>query len=141
MSPYVDWGEVNEEQGEFAPIPNGEYEAELTDQDRREGDKGPYYALTYTLTEEAGEFKNRKVWQNASISPGGAWKFKQVMLALGAERSDMSVGSEVDTDDIVAGVVGAKCRLRLKQKNYTKNDGKPGIRSEVMDVKSVAFVV
>ncbi len=131
--PKVNYADADK--GGFEPLPDGLYDAVLSEWELKEGQKGPYYAITFTLPNES----NRKVWMNLSISSNGLWRFKRDMIRLGAEPSDLAPGSDVDTDDVVAGVVGAECRLKLKTVEYTGNDGEQKQRNEVTELLGQAL--
>jgi hypothetical protein len=118
--PKVDYGVIEERS--FEPVPEGIYEATLTDWELKQGGKGPYYNFEFTALDP--ELKNRKFWLMSSISDGALWKFKQHMLAMGADPELMAPGSEVDTDDIVRECVGAEVRLVIKTEQYTAKDGR-----------------
>jgi hypothetical protein len=74
--PKVDYGVIEERS--FEPVPEGIYEATLTDWELKQGGKGPYYNFEFTALDP--ELKNRKFWLMSSISDGALWKFKQHML-------------------------------------------------------------
>lgn len=134
MSPVIDY-EV-ESGRDFTPVEDGIYAARLTGSDLvmpKEQGKFPYYNLEFTAEPEANIGK-RKFWMIASLSPGGFWKFKQTMLVLGANPSDVEPGSGVDTDEIVRDCLEATCRLTLKQVDYPKKDGSTGRKSEIQEV-------
>lgn len=119
--PLVDFN--NAVEPTFEPVPKGTYDAQLDGWELKDGPKGAYYSLTYVLTDEAiPEGETKKVFQNSSVAPGALWRFKKDMLRLGANAQDMEPGSNVDTDEIVASVVGAPCRLRLDVVRYESND-------------------
>jgi hypothetical protein len=71
----------------------------------------------------------------SSISDGALWKFKQHMLAMGADPELMAPGSEVDTDDIVRECVGAEVRLVIKTEQYTAKDGTEKERSTIAEIQ------
>lgn len=123
MTPVVDYGAIVER--DFEPAPKGRYHARFSSEPNqlREGPKGPYYSLRFIG--DGGEedaFNNKSVWENASIAPTGLWKFKDVMLKLGAAQSDFVPGSGVDTDETVASVNGAGCWLDLDVEWYTPSN-------------------
>ena len=133
MPPLVDFDNIEERN--FDPVPDAIYDAAFTGWELvppKEAGKFPYYNCEYTL--RGGDFNNRKVWKILSLSPGALWDFKGDMLVLGCAPEDVGPGSQVDTDDIIASVVGAECRLALKQKTYPKKDGTTGVRSEITSV-------
>lgn len=131
--PKVDYSAIEER--DFSPVENGIYEARLTNWEMAYGKTSnePYYNCEYTAAEEAG-VGNRKFWKILSLSPKSLWAFKKDMLALGANPEDMQPGSEVDTDDIIAGCMEAPCRLVLKKETYPKRDGTQGERSSIIEV-------
>ncbi len=130
--PVVNFGAIQER---ISLFPDGQYEAHFTGWKLVERpNKDPYYNMEYTLA--GGEFDGQKVWKINSLGDTSLWAFKNDMLALQANPSDLAPDSTVDTDDIVAGCVGAECRLDLEAENYTKNDRTPGRRSRVAAVLS-----
>lgn len=135
--PKVDYSVI--EEMDFSPVPDGLYDAVFSAWELKNGDKGPYYNCEFVL--EGDEYKNKKVWIILSLSPKSLWRFKNVMIRLGAEPDDMAPGSDVDTDEIVAGQVGARCRLKLETEDYTSNAGEEKSRNVIKDVlaATVAF--
>ena len=131
--PLVDFSVVDERN--FEPVPDDTYDAVFSEWQLvmpKSSDKFPYYNLTFTLLSD--EYKNRKIWLIRSLSPKALWAFKRDMIRLGAPAEDMSPDSTVDTDEVVAGCVGAECRLVLKTEDYQKNDGSPGRKNVVQEV-------
>ena len=117
MSPVIDFSNVQDQ--EFETMPRGVYPARLDSWETKEGKAGLYYSLTFVLTEDAGEFKNRKLWVNRSLSEKALSFFKRDMIRLGTPPEDFN--GALDTDDIVAACVGADCRLRVDVESYTPN--------------------
>lgn len=132
--PLVDYSQITE----FTPVEDGIYNARLTKHELvmpKTSDKFPYYKCEFTL--EADEEKGvtrQKVWKNLSLSPSALFMFKHDMLVLGANPEDLSPGSQVDTDDVIASCLEAPCRLKLTKIDYPKNDGSTGIRNEIVEV-------
>ena len=134
--PKVDYGVIEER--DFTPVDDGIYDARLTDWElvqAKTEDKFPYYNCEFTA-DEPGQ-GNRKFWKILSLSPKALWAFKKDMITLGAEPEHMTPGSEMDTDDVIAGVLEAPCRLVLKKETYPKRDGTEGERSSIVEVLSV----
>jgi hypothetical protein len=134
--PKVDYAAIEER--DFTPVEDGIYEARLTNWElipAKSDDKFPYYNCEFTASADAG-VGNRKFWKILSLSPQALWAFKKDMISMGADPEDMSPGSEVDTDDIIAGCMEAPCRLVLKKEIYPKRDGTEGERSSIVEVLS-----
>lgn len=136
--PYVDFSTV-EDKGDFAPIPEGDYDARLSNWTPFTSKNGnSCYNVEYTLQESAGEFRNRKVWDTLVVdpenSPKSLWRFKRDMVRLGAEQSLFTTST--DTDDIIASVMGAECRLSIIQEPY---EGK--VNNKIKEVKAPQFVI
>lgn len=134
--PKVDYGVIEER--DFSPVEDGVYEARLTNWElmpAKSAEKFPFYNCEYTANPEAG-IGARRFWKVLSLAPQSLWAFKKDMIALGADPEDMSPGSEVDTNDIIAGCMEAPCRLVLKKETYPKRDGTQGERSSIVEVLS-----
>jgi len=72
---------------EYTPITPGPYAGIVEALELRQGPKGPYVAWTFVLAE--GEFKNRKVWNNSTLSSAG------INMATGWWRSmEAAIGEE-----------------------------------------------
>lgn len=130
--PKVDYSQIKEM--DFTPIPEGTYDAVFTGWELKDGTKGAYYNCEYTLDDTADQYKNRKVWSVLSLSVASLWRFKRDMICLGANATDMAPDSDVDTDEVIAGVVGASCRLKLKQESYEANDGETKVKNTIAEV-------
>lgn len=135
--PKVDYSQI--EEMDFTPIPEGTYDAVFTGWELKDGNKGQYYNCEYTLDDTADQFKNRKVWGILSLSDKALWRFKRDMIRLGADASDMAPDSDVDTDEVIAGVVGASCRLKLKQEEYEANDGETKVKNVIVEVLAPSY--
>jgi hypothetical protein len=132
--PKVDYSTIEER--DFSPVEDGIYDGRLSGWELvppKTADKHPYYNCEFTAEESAG-IGNRKFWKILSLSPQSLWAFKKDMITLGADPEDMAPGSEVDTDDIIAGCMEARCRLVLKKETYPKRDGTQGERSSIVEV-------
>lgn len=137
--PYVDWNAVEDRGEGFEPIPEGDYDARLTNWTPFTSKAGnACYNVEYTLQESANEFRNRKVWDTLIVdfanAPKAVWRFKRDMVRLGADPSLFT--PDTDTDDIIASVMGAECRLSVTQETY---EGK--INNRIKEVKAPAFVI
>ncbi len=84
-------------------------------------DGSPMYKMTFVITEE-GEFKGRKVFRNHSLKEAALWAFKKTCIALGADPEAFTADEEIDTDELLADLQGADCRVVLKTKKYEGED-------------------
>jgi len=99
----------------FEPLPADAYHVRLVDVDAtREGPKGPYWSWEFEVV-EPGDYENRKLWNNTSLSKEAAFSFKQTFAAFGVE-------SDTDTDDLCGQVVKAVVSIRTIQEGARKGD-------------------
>lgn len=98
----------------------GTYEATLTELKYGTSKAGqPKLDFVFTLTDS--EVEGRKAFTSKSLQPNAIWSTKEALVALGMEPEALS-GTDVDTDDITAQVVGNSCRVVLSRGEY---NGKP----------------
>lgn len=113
---------TNVEDNDFAPLPDGIYNATLYDIEVKQGKKYPYFKCEYRISN--GEFEDRRVWDNLSTSPKALWRLKQVLGRIAPEL-DLSGKLEFDPDS----VIGLSCRLKIVQEEY-----KGDMKNKVEDV-------
>lgn len=109
--PKVNWSQVED----FQALPAGEYACRLSGAEYVEESKSsgqPYYALTFTVDE--GQYQNRKLFKNQSMSPDALPFMKQTLKALGQEQ----LSDDDDLDVVFAQLVGNECRLKVSQREY-----------------------
>ena len=113
MSPFkIDMSDVGEG---FEPIPAGVYPIVVSSlkQSEEDGPSGyPYIILEMTVAE--GEFENRKLWTNLSMSPKVAFKVKEFLLGVGVPEEDLGGEFEFDPDEYE----GATAAVAVKQESY-----------------------
>jgi len=114
MSPFkIDMSDVGEG---FDPIPAGAYSVVVSSlrQSEEDGPSGyPYIILEMTVAD--GEFGNRKLWTNLSMSPKAAFKVKEFLLSVGLSEEDLAVEEfEFDPDEYE----GATLDVAVKQESY-----------------------
>ena len=113
MSPFkIDMSDVGEG---FDPIPAGAYPIVVSTvkQSEEDGPSGfPYFILELTVAE--GEFENRKLWTNLSMSPKAAFKVKEFLLAVGVPEEDLAGEFDFDPDEYE----GATLEIAVKQESY-----------------------
>lgn len=131
MSPVIDFTGVKTT---FEPIPDGEYQATVTDWEIKETKEGKnegasYIAVEFTISE--GEFENRKQWRNYSMLRQSLWALKKMLVNCGLSEDDLD--GELDLDDLMPEVVGAPCTLKIGHHTY---DGE--VRNDVKDVLPAA---
>lgn len=87
MSPFtVDFSNVDE----FEPIPASAYTVTVSKmtESEEDGPSGyPYVTCEMTVTE--GEFENRKLFSNLSLSPRAAFKIKEFLIACGVPEEEL----------------------------------------------------
>ena len=115
MSPFkIDMSDVAEG---FEPIPAGVYPIVVSSlkQSEEDGPSGyPYIILEMTVAD--GEFENRKLWTNLSMSPKAAFKVKEFLLGVGVAEDEINdpEGFEFDPDEYE----GANAAVAVKQESY-----------------------
>jgi hypothetical protein len=113
MSPFkIDMSDVGEG---FEPIPADVYPVVVSTlkQSEEDGPSGyPYIILELTVAE--GDFENRKLWTNLSMSPKAAFKVKEFCLAVGVSEEDLAGEFEFDPDEYE----GAQLDVAVKQESY-----------------------
>jgi hypothetical protein len=90
--PKVDFTKVNEA-GEYQPIDEGEYLAEVINVDVRQGQKGEYWNIKYQIL--TGDNAGKHVYDNLSFAPGALKRVKLFCSRLGLDVSgelDLSPG-------------------------------------------------
>jgi hypothetical protein len=120
MSPFkIDMSDVREG---FEPIPAGVYPIVVSTlkQSEEDGPSGyPYIILEMTVAN--GDFENRKLWTNLSMSPKAAFKVKEFLLGVGVPEEDLGGEFEFDPDEYE----GATADVAVKQESY---EGEPRSR-------------
>lgn len=110
---------------DFEALPEGRYTAKLNDVDTtKEGAKGAYWSWEFEIVD--GEFKNRKLWVNTSLSEKADWKMKEVFTAFGYD-------ADTDTDELV----GEQVRLQVSQRAIESGPKKGDIGNNVDRVMPV----
>jgi len=113
MSPFkIDMSDVGEG---FDPIPAGAYPIVVSSlkQSEEDGPSGyPYIIVEMTVAE--GDFENRKLWTNLSMSPKAAFKVKEFLLAVGVSEEELGGEFEFDPDEYE----GATANIAVKQESY-----------------------
>jgi len=113
MSPFkIDMSDVGEG---FDPIPAGVYPIVVSSlkQSEEDGPSGyPYIIVEMTVAD--GEFENRKLWTNLSMSPKAAFKVKEFLLSVGVSEEDLGGEFEFDPD----AYEGATADVAVKQESY-----------------------
>ena len=116
----------------FEPIPAGTYDAVFTSyKNHTSKNDAPYVSLEFTVNDS--EYAGRKAWQNHSFQPQTLWALKRTAKALGA--GDEELTGEMDTDDLLNGLIGNDCRLDLEVREYQGrfNNGIAAIKAVGLD--------
>lgn len=66
----------------------------LAEVEVKEGDKGPYWKITFKNPEDSKLYPKRQHWTNISTSPAAAWKMKEFFEAFHASL-------DTDTDELI----------------------------------------
>lgn len=93
----IDFSQVQE----FDLIPEGNYNAIVTAQEVRESQSSEYPYINWTLTINGGEHDNRKLWTMTSLSPKAAFRLKEMLVALGEKKEDLTGDFELDPEKYV----------------------------------------
>lgn len=98
----------------FEPLDPAAYHVRLVDvdADRPPGPKGPYWSWEFNVV-EPGEYLNRKLWNNTSLSKDAAFGLKMTFDAF-------EVPTDTDTDDLLGKVVKAVVSIRTIQEGPRK---------------------
>lgn len=104
----VDMSDVED----FGALDPGEYEVVVTDVEERQGQKAPYLSWEMTIVE--GQYEDRKVWNNTSLSPQSMPFLKQFLTAAGLDPDDMQGQFEFDPADFI----GARLRIQTGVQEY-----------------------
>lgn len=80
-------------------MPVGIYSVVVTAVDEQEGVEFPYLAWEFTI--DSGDYENRKLWSNTSISPKALWKLKEVLIALGVPAETLDAEVSFDPQDFI----------------------------------------
>jgi hypothetical protein len=108
----IDMSDVGEG---YEPIPAGVYPVVITSlkQSEEDGPSGyPYIIVEMTISD--GEFENRKLWTNLSMSPKAAFKVKEFCLSVGVPEEELATEFEFEPDDYE----GASLEVAVKQESY-----------------------
>lgn len=101
--------------GDFEPLPEAAYHVRLKDVDAdREGPKGPYWSWEFDVV-EPGDYTNRKLWHNTSLSDEALFSFNNTFEAFGVEP-------DTDTDELCGQVVKAVVSIRTIEKGPRKGE-------------------
>lgn len=124
--------QTDEAAGGFEPLPDGAYHLRLNQVDsEREGPSGPYWSWEFDVV-EPGDYTNRKLWNNTSLSEAAAFKMKETYDAFG-------VPYDTDTDDMCGQVVKAIVSIRTIQSGARK--GEPSNQIDKLVPKDPDFEV
>lgn len=121
------------------PVPEGTYDAVITDVTVRQGAKGPYLAIETTIHDE--EYRGRKVWRNSSFSekalfmPGG---IAQLLQAIPKVNLDQAKGSGEQAIVIANAARTSPVTIEVEHEQVVrqgnpayKSDGTPEMRGTV----------
>ncbi len=96
----------------FDPLPAGVYPVTVMDYEQNEGPAGTYFALTLEVV--GGQYANRKLWTNLSLSPKAAWKLREALIAFGHTAKELEGEFEFDPD----AYLGVECNAVVGQDKY-----------------------
>ena len=130
----VNWGDLmaaaDNSVGAFAPLPNGTYQARVEEASDTTTQTGKtMFKVTFVITE--GEFANRKVWSNLTVSPESPKAlgiFFSQMAALGLDQAYFATGPTPAA--IAQRLLGSPTTLTLSQREWSGT-----IRNEVKGIR------
>jgi hypothetical protein len=106
---------VDDAQAGFEPLPAAAYHLRLRDVDAdRSGDKGPYWSWEFDVV-EPGDYVNRRLWNNTSLSEESLGFFKQTFEAFG-------VPTDTDTDELLGEVIKGIVSIRTIERGPRKGE-------------------
>lgn len=105
-----------QESSSFDALPAGPYVCKLANVkvSPEPGPSGAHY-WTWEFTVAVGDFKNRKLWVNTSLSEKALFKMKEVFDAFGYT-------TDSDTDEMVGEVVKLIVSQRIQEKGSRKGE-------------------
>lgn len=115
--------------GEFREIPEGEYCFRIL-QYRREnvqatGKMPNHVNVKFQLELEDADGIAGKVWDNLRMYQKWAWKYAQIAKSIGH-----AAPADKDIRINWGAIEGAEGRLKLKKREWTKNDGTKGLQND-----------
>ena len=98
----------------FEALPAGIYSVAIVDMEEVNSSPSgfPYFKVTMEILD--GEFANRRLWSNLSLSPKAAWKLQEALLAFGESSDDLVAEFEFDPEKYL----GVECKVSVSQTNY-----------------------
>ena len=114
MAPQIDFSNISDS---FEPIPDGIYDAVLSEVAVKVSQKGDdYLAFTFTLTDE---YEGRKAWRNFSLLPQSLWALKGALVAFGVDKDDLTGSMTMEgLVELCTSNIGSACRLELTIKEW-----------------------
>lgn len=130
--PIVDFSQATE----LEPIPEDTYEAITESWEYHPSAKSsgkPYVGIKFAVS--GGEHDGRSLFRNYSLQPKALWAFKRALVRLGAASEDLT--EELDLEDVMPPLMGAQCKLKVGQREYTDPDTEETrIVNDVQDILS-----
>lgn len=130
--PIVDFSQATE----LVPVPVDTYDAILESWEYHPSAKSsgqPYLSLKFAVS--GGDFDGRTLFRNFSLQAKALWAFKRALVRLGANSEDLT--EEMDLDDVMPPLVGAMCKLKVGQREYTDPDTEEvRVVNDVQDILS-----
>ena len=131
----VNWGDLmgQAQNMSFDPLPDSKYNVEIVEATNTTTAKGKtMFKVTFTVLD--GDFANRKLWTNLTISPespAALGIFFSQMAALGLTKEYFAAGPAPEA--VAADLVGKRATVSTKTREY---DGT--IRNEVKSITKMA---
>ena len=114
---------------EYPPVSPGEYAAVLHSATPKQGAKGTYLALRFSIT---GDELKRQVWMNASLSDNSLWRIAQLTETLGIELSGSEFKNRKEFEnELIGQLENRPCRVVVSNEVY-----EDVVRDRVDEVKS-----
>jgi hypothetical protein len=98
----------------FDALPAGVYTVALIDLEENVGGASgfPYFKATLEVLD--GEFANRRLWTNLSLSPKAAWKLQEALIAFGESPDDLTAEFDFDPEKYL----GVEFDVSVSQSSY-----------------------
>jgi len=113
----VDLSGVDENTGEYAPIPRGIYPVVLHDLTYDISQRSGNPMWTWVWEVEEGEYQGRRLWYHTTFTPEGIPRVKQALKCIGAAH--LLQGQFKPADIAAEGeLLGSRARVRVDVRTY-----------------------
>lgn len=113
--PTIDFNAASE----LDVIAKGDYPAVFDSYEMAEGEKGPYAACVFRISDADEEYAGRKLYRNMSFSAQSLWNAKKTIRNMGYSGN---LDGVVEIEDVLNECLGQDCRIRVGVKKYEGQD-------------------